>query len=100
MMNRRVGAWPTCRTILPTFAAALLLTASPLYAQATLPPVTVGAGLQTSFVHDMPDGGDSTDRLLVNSVRLYVSGSATKEVKYMFNTEYNSATQNVSVIDA
>jgi len=100
MLNRRVGAWPTCRTILPTFAAALLLTASPLYAQATLPPVTVGAGLQTSFVHDMPDGADSSDRLLVNSVRLYVSGSATKEVKYMFNTEYNSATQNVSVIDA
>ena len=39
-----------------------------------LPPVSIGAGVQTSYVHDMPDGGDSTDKFLLNSVRLYVSG--------------------------
>jgi hypothetical protein len=32
------------------------------YAQGTtLPPITVGAGVQTSYVHDDPDGGASTD---------------------------------------
>jgi len=104
MMNRRVGAGPTCRMILPILTAGLFLVASPLHAQTTLPPVTVGAGVQTSFVHDMPDCGDddgcSTDRFFVNSARLYLGGSATKDIKFMFNTEYDMASQRIGVIDA
>jgi hypothetical protein len=80
------------------FAPLLLLAASPLAAQ-TLPPVTVGAGVQTSFVHTSPDGGESTDSFPLNSVRLYVGGSATSEIKYMFNTEYDSA-NHINVLDA
>jgi len=101
MMNRRVGTAPACRPILSGLAAAVVLAAaSPAHAQTALPPVTVGAGLQTSFVHDSPDGGEATDRFFVNSARLYVGGSVTSKIKFMFNTEYDMNTEHVAVIDA
>jgi hypothetical protein len=81
--------------------SGFLLSAAPLLAQdAALPPISVGAGMQTSFVHNEPDGGDSTDAFALNSVRLYVSGSAAKNVKIMFNTEYNGPDNTVRVLDA
>ncbi len=82
-------------------AGVLLCAASPSSAQTsvTLPPVSVGAGVQTSYVHTSPDGGDSTDTFPLNSVRLYVSGSATSNIKYMFNTEYDS-NNHINVLDA
>jgi hypothetical protein len=67
---------------------------------ARLPPITVGAGLQTSFVHTDPDDADSTDKFVLNSVRLYVSGEATSKVKFTFNTEYDSTSNHVTVLDA
>ena len=82
-------------------ACALFLAAAPLCAQdAPLPAVSVGAGVQTSFVHDLPKGADSTDAFLLNSVRLYVNGSPAKKIKLMFNTEYDGARNNVTVLDA
>jgi hypothetical protein len=79
----------------------ILLVAATAQAQdAPLPPVTVGAGLQTSFVHAMPDGGTSTSEFLLNSVRLYVNGSATSKIKFMFNTEYDGSSNHVTVLDA
>ena len=72
--------------------------AAPAAAQ-SLPPVSIGAGAQTSYVHTSPDGGTSTDTFPLNSVRLYVNGSATSSVKYMFNTEYDS-NNHVNVLDA
>ena len=82
-------------------SGVLLCVAAPSSAQdpPPLPPVSVGAGVQTSFVHTSPDGGDSTDTFPLNSVRLYVSGSAARKIKYMFNTEYDS-TNHVNVLDA
>jgi hypothetical protein len=65
-----------------------------------LPAVTLGGGLQTSFVHTDPDESDGTDAFTLNSARLYVNGSATKNIKFMFNTEYNGATNDVGVLDA
>jgi hypothetical protein len=90
------------RRVTPAMAAGfLLLTATSLLAQApSLPPVTVGGGVQTSFTHDDPDDGDSTDSFLLNSVRLYVNGSAADKVKFEFNTEYNGANNTVTVLDA
>ena len=76
----------------------LLASVAPLSAQ-SVPPVTVGAGAQASFVHDSPDGGTDTDRFLLNSVRLYVNGSPSKNVKLMFNTEYDT-TNRLTVLDA
>jgi hypothetical protein len=67
---------------------ALLLAAAPLRAEdAPLPTVSVGGGVRTSFQHDAPDGANSTDSFLLNSVRLYVNGSVTRKIKLMFNTE-------------
>jgi urea transport system substrate-binding protein len=76
------------------------LTAAPLRAQTALPPVTLGAGVQTSFVHNMPDGEDSTDSFLLNSARLYVNGPVTDKIKFMFNTEFDGATNKIGVLDA
>lgn len=91
------------RRLTPALLAGVLLcAATPSRAQAptALPPVTVGAGVQTSFVHTSPDGGDSTDTFPLNSVRLYVSGAAANKVKFMFNTEYDGAGNHVTVLDA
>jgi hypothetical protein len=82
-------------------ACGLSLVAVPLRAQdPPLPSVTVGAGVQTSFVHDAPANGSSTDSFVLNSVRLYVNGSATDKIKFMFNTEYDGAGNHVTVLDA
>jgi hypothetical protein len=79
----------------------LLLIVTPLGAQdAPLPTVTVGAGVQTSFVHDAPQAGSSTDDFVLNSVRLYVNGSAAPKIKFMFNTEYDGPGNHLTVLDA
>jgi hypothetical protein len=87
---------------LSALAAFLVFLASPLHAQVDLPPVKVGGGLRTSFVHTDPDVGTSTDQFLVNSARIYVNGSATEEIKFMFNTEYQYSgnTSFIGVLDA
>jgi hypothetical protein len=64
----------------------------------SLPPVSIGAGMQTSFVHTEPDAADGTDAFVLNSIRLYLSGSATDNIKIMFNTDYNG--NEVNVLDA
>src|SRR5215471_7089856 len=82
------------------FIAAFLLLAAPLLAQTELGPVTIGAGLQTSFAHIAPKKSDTTDQLLLNSVRLYVNGTAAENIKFMFNTEYDGGTNKVGILDA
>lgn len=69
-------------------------------AQVALGPITVGGGLRTSYVHSEPDGGNSTDQFLANDVRLYVNGPVTDKIKFMFNTDYDGATDHVAVLDA
>jgi Phosphate-selective porin O and P len=69
-------------------------------AQTALPAVTIGGGLRTSFVNTEPTGADSTNQFLVNDARLYVNGSVTDKIKFMFNTDYNSATNAINVLDA
>src|SRR5436190_1459290 len=89
------------RQTAPALLGLLTLAALPLQAQTSLPPVTVGAGLQTSFVHTEPDGPDNnTDQFLVNSARIYLGGSATEKIKFMFNTEYDGVTNKIGVLDA
>ncbi|HEY2018661.1 MAG TPA: hypothetical protein VGH38_34385, partial [Bryobacteraceae bacterium] len=69
-------------------------------AQVNLGPITVGAGLRTSFDHTGTDNADSTDRFLLDSVRLYVNGPVIGNLKFMFNTEYDGGTNKVGVLDA
>ena len=83
----------------PLALGAFVLAAA-LQAQVTLGPVTVGAGLQASYLHTDPTGGSSTDQFLVNHARLYFSGSATENIKFMFNTDYDSSTNKIGVLDA
>jgi hypothetical protein len=82
-------------------ACALLAASAPVMAQdPPPPPVTIGAGLQTSFVHTDTEGADGVDNFLLNSIRLYVNGSVNKNIKVMFNTEYDGASNKVGVLDA
>src|SRR5436190_1874003 len=69
-------------------------------AQTTLGPISIGAGLRTSFTHTDPDGGDSSDRFLLDSARIYINGPVTGKIKFMFNTEYDGATNHIGVLDA
>ena len=86
----------------PAFAllVGFLQLAAPLRAQTTLGPVTVGAGLQTSFAHTSPKTGGSTDQFLLNSARIYVNGPVTNDIKFMFNTEYDGSNNKIGVLDA
>ncbi len=87
------------RSVTLAVSAGLLVYALPAAAQTPV-PVSVGAGVQTSFVHTSPDTGSSTDAFALNSVRLYVSGTAAPKTKFMFNTEYDGAGNHVVVLDA
>jgi hypothetical protein len=77
-----------------------LAASSPALAQTAAPPVTVGAGLRTSFLHNEPDGGDGTDTFALDDIRLYIGGSATDKIKFMFNTDYTAADNDVNILDA
>jgi len=81
-------------------SAGLLLCSTAAAVAQTPVPVSVGAGVQTSFVHTSPDTGTSTDVFALNSVRLYVSGTAAPKVKFMFNTEYDGGSNKIGVLDA
>jgi hypothetical protein len=100
MLCRRIRSvpvfivWKCCVLLVGALALA-----SPLWAQKELGPITVGAGLQTSFVHNSPRNTESTDQLLLNSMRLYVNGPVTEQIKFMFNTEYDGANR-IGVLDA
>ena len=47
-----------------------------------------------------PSVGTPTDQFLLNDIRLYVNGPVYKDIKFMFNTDYNGATNSVNVLDA
>ncbi|MGH8446146.1 MAG: porin [Solimonas sp.] len=78
---------------LPAFAAEL-----------SLPPISVGAGIRTSFTNTDVDGSDEKPNdFSLNSARLYISGAITEQIKFTLNTEYtgaDSADDKVQVIDA
>jgi hypothetical protein len=77
-----------------------LMLAEPSRAQGNLGPITVGAGLQTSYLHTDTDGSNSTDQFQLNHARIYISGPVTDGITFMFNTEYDSVTNKIGVIDA
>src|ERR1044071_8561478 len=80
--------------------SGLLLLAQASRAQVSLGPVTIGAGLRTSFTHTDPDAAETSDRFQLDSVRLYVNGPVTRKIKFMFNTEYDGANNHIGVLDA
>jgi hypothetical protein len=70
----------------------------------TLPPISIGAGVRTSFDYTDPSAGKKTNDFNLDSIRLYVSGSVIDHFKFMFNTEYQGSPpagdNNVQVLDA
>ncbi len=91
------------RNLSAAFAGASLLCFPAIHswaAEINLPPVSVGAGIRTSFAHTDPDAGDEIDDFALNSARIYISGKATENISLMFNTEYNSDDEEMRVIDA
>jgi hypothetical protein len=95
------------KSTLFTAAAGLGLTALAV-SPAMAVDVSVGGGMRTSFSStdfDVPDGEGGTDSesfsdFALNSARLYISGKATDNIGFMFNTEYNSDDEEIRVIDA
>jgi hypothetical protein len=80
--------------------SVFLILTPPSPSQVNLGPITVGGGLRASYVHTDVDRGESTDRFPLDSIRLYVNGPVVSKIKFMFNTEYNGATNSVNVLDA
>ena len=86
-------------------AALLTLPFITLSADLNLPPISVGAGVRTSFVNADVDGApEDINDFSLNSARIYISGKATENISVMFNTEYNpdgaTGHRSVEVIDA
>jgi hypothetical protein len=84
-------------------------------ADIVLPPVTIGAGIQTSFYNcdkaciyspgtvNSQAGDTTVSGFALNSVRLYVNGTVTDNIKIMFNTEYDGSgagENKVGILDA
>jgi hypothetical protein len=66
-----------------------------------LPPVSIGAGVRTSFISsDFDDSASDASDFELNSARIYLSGKVTENISLMFNTEYNGGTENLVVMDA
>jgi hypothetical protein len=102
MHRRHVRDGNIARRCAPAFLllSGFLIVAPVSRAQVDLGPVTVGAGLRTSFDHTDVDGGPTTDKFLLDSARIYINGNVTKQIKFMFNTEYDGGTNHVGVLDA
>src|SRR5581483_4105521 len=103
MLRRGVGAGRVSverRKEFIVLAGIFFAAAMPSLAQVNLGPVTVGAGLRTEFETTKPSGGDYTNQFLLDDIRLYVNGPVMKDVKFMFNTDYDGATNHVGVLDA
>jgi hypothetical protein len=88
-------------------AAALLaaLGAAPAMAdEIKLPPISLGAGIRSSFTHtDNEAPAKDTNDFALDSARIYINGSVLPDIKLMFNTEYtntNAGDKKVDVIDA
>jgi hypothetical protein len=104
MPRRCISGERAClaRRFTPVFLLLLgiLLLAPESGAQVTLGPITVGAGLQASFDHTQTDGGPDTNQFELNHIRLYVNGPVTDNIKFMFNTDYDSITNKIGILDA
>jgi len=84
--------------IISLFGAFMMAPQS--WAQVTLGPVTLGAGVQTSFVNTTPTLGSTTDQFEVDHARIYISGPVTNNISFTFNTDYDSVTNKVGIMDA
>ncbi len=99
--DERASSARRCAPVFVSLLGFLALAASS-QAQINLGPVTVGAGLQTSYTNTDTSGpgGTDTNQFALDHMRLYVSGPVTDTIKFMFNTDYDSVTNKIGVLDA
>ena len=92
---------PTLRSwIAGGFAALAVAGASPAFAQ-SLPAVTIGGGLQSSYQYTDRDDADGTNEFLLNSARLYVNGTRAPRTSSSCSTPSTTARTNaIGVLDA
>jgi hypothetical protein len=91
-------------------AAVLLFRTGGAAADISLPPVSVGVGVQTSAFScstgciysdgTVKPGDSNVQGFELDTIRLYVNGSVTENIKVTFDTEYNGSTNAVGVLDA
>lgn len=76
--------------------------ASVLAADVTLPPISVGAGVRTSFTSTDYDNNafEDINDFELGSARIYISGKITDYLSLMFNTEYTGSDEKIVVMDA
>jgi hypothetical protein len=97
--------------VLALCAISVVALAGTAHADVSLPAVSVGAGIQTGFYScttaciyspgTIPAGDSTVDGFALDSIRLYLNGSVTDQIKMTFNTEYTgSGTDKVEVLDA
>ncbi|HTP40268.1 MAG TPA: hypothetical protein VMI92_11920 [Steroidobacteraceae bacterium] len=103
--HNQTGHWRG-KTALATALGALGALASQAHADdVTLPPISIGAGMEASYFHCDTSclyngsGTGDLDGFALNSARLYINGSVTDTIKMTFNTEYTSE-NNLEVMDA
>jgi hypothetical protein len=71
------------------------------HAASDLPPVSIGAGVRTSFAStDFDDSDEDINDFEVESARIYLSGKVTESISLMFNTEYSGSDEKLVVMDA
>src|SRR5262249_3796509 len=82
--------------------AGFFVAAMPSVAQLKIGSVKVGAGLRTRYLHTTPETGDSPDKFALDSIRLYINGAVSEDnkIKFTCNTDYNSVTNHIGVLDA
>jgi hypothetical protein len=111
--QRCIRAAPRAALAAALSAALLAVRITSAAADISIPPVTVGVGVQTNFYScntacvyspgTVPTGDTSVNGFAVDSVRLYVNGGVTDQIKLTFNTEYTgsgSGENKVVVMDA
>ena len=107
-LSREVGVH-CCRVLriaaarrwLSAWLVVLLLLLAPLLrGQAFEPTVTVGAGVQGSYQGIEPTGGSALNQFSLDHARIYLSGTVTPQISVMFNTDYNTVTNNAGILDA
>ncbi|HEY4087195.1 MAG TPA: hypothetical protein VGM43_14720 [Bryobacteraceae bacterium] len=89
--------WRASISFLPL---ALIVLAPQSQAQVAVGPVTVGGGLRTDFTATNTNGAPVANQFQVGDARLYVNGPVVDGVTFMFNTDYDSATNKIGVLDA
>jgi hypothetical protein len=117
MDPKQRGLRPAPRVALAAAVTAAVLAAriGAAAADISIPPVSVGVGLQTSF-YTCDQGciyspgtvaaGDTTvSGFALDSIRLYLNGAVTDQIKLTFNTEYTGSgsgpgANKVEVMDA